>query len=315
MSDAPFILAGLVVGLGLWVLVREFVPSPPHLKDALGRLSSGQIDFRSVTEGPTVFHAGSLLERWGGRVGRLVGHLPGMSVSDEDLALLAGISDGTSTAPSRNALYGQKLAYALGGFLFTSLITLLLQLAGLEVMIAVPAIFGLFFGAMGWLLPDSRVKRQALLARAEFRRVAVAYLRLIAIRRTSSGGAVDSMIGAAELANSWPFQRIRAELTRAQWAKVPLWDAMAQLGESVGVSELAEIGDIMRMAGENDAAVADSLLARANSLREQMLVTAQADANAASTSMAGPRALLLVVTLVALMYPIAVQLGSPAGVP
>lgn len=313
VSGAPFVLAGVMIGLGLWVLVREVVPSPPLLKDALERLGPGQIDFRNREERPAATVPSSVLERWGARVARSVGHLPGMSVSDEDLALLAGTIDGTAGGVSRHELYGRKLAYALGGLLFSLTLTLMLELAGLSVMLVVPAAFALFFGAMGWLLPDSQVKKRASLARSEFRRVAVAYLRLIAIRRTASGGAVDSMVGAAQLSNSWPFQRIRAELTRAQWAKVPVWDALGQLGESVGVNELAEIGDIMRMAGENDAAVADSLMARAASLREQMLVTAQSDANAASTSMAGPRALLLVLTLLAIMYPVAQTLIGGQG--
>lgn len=64
----------------------------------------------------------------------------------------------------------------------------------------------------------------------------------------------------------------------------------------------------MRVAGETSAGVSDTLLARATALRDQLLSEAHAQANSATTTMAAPGALLLVVMILAVAYPISLML-------
>ncbi len=77
-----------------------------------------------------------------------------------------------------------------------------------------------------------------------------------------------------------------------------VWDAMTRLGDRTGISELREVGDIMRLAGKSGAGVAENLLNRARGLRDRILSQEQAAAIKKTTAMNLP--IVLTVTLIAL---------------
>ena len=71
----------------------------------------------------------------------------------------------------------------------------------------------------------------------------------------------------------------------------------------MGVAELGDLADIMRLSGEDGAAVYTTLRARAASLRSQLLSADAAAANAASEHMIVPVALLGIAFMALIGYP------------
>lgn len=306
MPYAPYMLAGLAIATGVLLLLREAVPTQPSLKEAVGRLAPSNLQLLTRSTAGTVPAAETRLARVGTKIDRLLGRLPGFAVPAQDQAIIRAQR---SQDPAADNLWPTKFACALGGLLLPLVIGAALQVAGIGgILLIVPAGMGLLLGLLGWAVPNARARSQAAAAREEFLRVAIAFLRLVAIQRLAGALPNTALVGAAEISSNWAFQRIRQELVRAEWARIPTWDALTSLGEQVGVPQLADIGDIMRLAGDGSNAVADSLLARATSLREQLLVDAHAAANASTTTMAIPRTALLVIFMLALFYPVSILL-------
>ena len=92
-------------------------------------------------------------------------------------------------------------------------------------------------------------------------------------------------------------------MLRAQLTGTSPWQGLAQLAAELRVPELGDVADIMRLSGEDGAAVYATLRARAASLRSALLTDAAAEANAASEHMIMPVAVLGVAFMALLGYP------------
>ena len=79
------------------------------------------------------------------------------------------------------------------------------------------------------------------------------------------------MEAAAEVGDSWVFTRLSEELTRSRWSGLPPWDALHTLAEELGLPELDDFADIMRLSGEEGAGVYATLRARSAAMRTAML--------------------------------------------
>ena len=110
------------------------------------------------------------------------------------------------------------------------------------------------------------------------------------------------MESAAEVGDSWVFQRIGEELARSRWSGLAPWDALHDLSEELGLPELDDLADIMRLTREGSQ-VYDNLRARSTALRAAMLNTERATANATSERMNMPMSLLGVVFMAILVAP------------
>ncbi len=296
--------AGALVGLGLFLLIRQLIPTQPQLADALHRLHPDQVNQRltAANEYVPATEPPSLTTRIGAWTARNIGHRPGISTPTKDLEIL-------KITPAE--FFGQKASSALVGLLLIPILTGLGSvLPALAISPVLPAGFGLLFAALFWFLPDSQVKSRAASARAEFVRVTVAYLQLVAIKRSSGGAAVETMTTAASISDSWVMVRIRQELTRAQWAGIPPWDALNALGDRISISEISEVGDIMRLAGEEGATVKDTLLARATSLQGRLLNDEQIQASGRTNQMTLPITALAGLFILAILIPVVLSLTT-----
>ena len=119
----------------------------------------------------------------------------------------------------------------------------------------------------------------------------------------ADAGSVEALNRAAGIGHGRAFSLIRAALLRAQLSGAPPWQGLAQLTEELRVPELGDVADIMRLSGEDGAAVYATLRARAASLRTALLTDAAAEANAASEHMIMPVAFLGVTFMALLGYP------------
>ncbi|TNM66883.1 hypothetical protein FHN55_12325 [Streptomyces sp. NP160] len=281
------LVAGLIGGLGILLLLREVVPGTPHLRSTIARLTAEPVAAR---EEPAV----GLEARLGRIVADRVQEQRWARVPRRDLAVL-------QVAPA--AWFGQKALFAVVGLLFPPLMGVAVALAGLDLPFALPAAGSVALATALWFVPDVEVRSKATSARAEFARAVTAYIDLTALERAGGTGTTQSLENAAAIADSWVFQRIREALHRARWSGEPPWRALSELAEELGVPELDDMADIMRLSGEEGVAVQGNLRARSRSMRTAMLSREQARANADSERMVIPVALLGLLFLCLLAFP------------
>ena len=159
---------------------------------------------------------------------------------------------------------------------------------------------------------DKGPRDEAKKARAEFTRALGAYIDLVALERNTGSGVRQAMEAAADIGDSWVFTRLSEELTRSRWSGLPPWDALHALAEQLGLSELDDFADIMRLSGEQGASVYANLRARSAAMRTAMLNDEIAEANAVGERMSIPGSLLGVIFMALLVAPSLLRMFNSA---
>jgi pilus assembly protein TadC len=286
------IVVGILAGLGLTLIVAQLLPKQPSLADAIERLGS---------TAPEVAIAHSDLEsRVGAWVHRRMPNVPGFTIPTKDLALVG---------QPVNVFLFKKLRLAVLGLILPILIGVLAQLVGFPFYL--PALLGIPIAIVFWFGPDRDLKKEAAEAREEFSRAVAIYLELVATERKRGAPAANALETAAAVGQSWVFVRIRQELTRARYAGVAPWDALTAFSEEISVPELADVAKIVRLSGEDGAAIYETLRARGRGLRVQLLNNEQTRANEISERMTSvPLAFLAIVFTGIIMTPFILTLVS-----
>lgn len=204
---------------------------------------------------------------------------------------------------SAEQLAGQKVGYGLLGVAFPAVLGSLLALAGVRAPFGVPVGISLALGGALFWLPDTVVSRNAATERESLRRATGAYIDLVALERLADGGPTEALHRAAAISDSAQFAAIRDALVRAELSGRPAWAGLRDLAERTAVVELADLADIMSVAGRDGAAVYTTLRARAASLRTQLLTGQIADANSASERMVIPLSALGLCFMALIAYP------------
>ena len=294
------VVLGATGGLGVTLIVRELLPSDPQLAGALHRLAPTQVPTATLlpedepsSSGDDTSTAG-LEYRVGVWAQRYLTQAPFLTLPTKELRLLR--------IPLARHL-GQKVLMALLGLLFPVAFVVLTAAAGYALPIVLPAAAALVLAGVLFLVPDVEIRRKALAAREEFARATSAYLDLTAIERAAGAGATQALEQAATVGDSWVFIRLREQLVRARLSGTPPWDGLRELSQELGLPELSDLADIMRLSGEQGAAVADTLRARSRGLRAALLTKEQARANEQSERMVVPVAFLGLIFLVILGAP------------
>jgi len=284
------LLGGLMVTAGVVLLVSRLVPARPDLADALDRLSpaASRPPRRVEPEGSS---SAERLGRWGMRMFPIAvwGQPPA-----QQLALLR---------ISAVRFYGEKLLFGMLGLLVVPLLSTLLAVLGwrLPVVLPVVATIGLAVGM--FFLPDYNVRDDAKRARTEFARALGAYADLVALERNAGSGPRQALEVAAAVGDSWVFRRLREELAFSNWSGEQPWQALRRLSQELGVPELGDLADIVRLSGEEGAQIYGQLRARSAAMRAAMLNDEVAYANAVGEKLSIPMSLLGVIFLVILIAP------------
>jgi tight adherence protein C len=164
---------------------------------------------------------------------------------------------------------------------------------------------------MFFVLVDVSVRQKADEAREEFTRSVAIYLDLVALQRSASHGPVESLERAAQVGNGWVFARIRDALDAARVAGQPPWNRLSEVARDIGVPELGDVGDIMRLSGEEGAQVYQTLVSRSQSLRVALRSKETDRANTATTLLYIPTSLTVFVLFVLAGYPFLIRLVNP----
>lgn len=289
------VLAGALVGVGLVLVLAGLRTTAPDLRIAISRLEA---TYRAPARGSLTAGAG----------------VPGVGVPGRGMAPIAARlsraldldrhrADLLITGTTPEQMAAQKVAYALVGLVFPALLTAILGIAGLSVPVLLPAAAGLGLGLAMSFLPEVELRRRAARAREQMRRTVCAYLELVALERAADAGAVEALERAASIGHDAGFLHVREALLRARLEGRTPWTQLAALAADVDVAELGDVADIMRLSGEDGAAVLATLRARAASLRTSLLQAEVAAANEASERMSIPVALLGVAFMALLGFP------------
>lgn len=290
-------VAGALIMLGGVLLAARLLPAQADLAEALTRLTP------SLQPDPTdsIESASSGKERIGVWAIRVLP--PGLWVRTpaRELALLR---------ISLAKFYGDKLTFAALGLVTPSLLALFFDVLGIGFPLAVPAFASLGLAVVMFFIPNYNAIDDAKRARVEFARALAAYIDLVALERNNGSGVRQAMEAAAEVGDSWVFQRLSEELGRSRWSGLPPWDALHALAEGLALPELDDFADIMRLSGEEGAAVYTNLRARSAAMRTAMLNSEVAQANAVGERMTIPGSLLGVIFMALLVAPSLLRMFS-----
>lgn len=283
------LVAGGLMGLGVALLVVRLVPAHPDLADALDRLAPARSHGLQASAAPTTSQ-----ERVGAWAMRVLP--PGLWIRTphRELALLQ--------VPVAR-FYGEKLVFAGLGLALVPMLGLFFEVIGLGLPIAIPTLATFATASAMFFLPNYNAIDDAKEARIEFQRALGAYIDLVALERNSGSGARQAMEASAEIGDSWVFTRLSEELSRSRWSGLPPWDALHALADELGLPELNDFADIMRLSGEEGASVYATLRARSGAMRNAMLNDELAEANAVGERMSIPGSLLGVVFMALLVAP------------
>ncbi|MGW5736409.1 MULTISPECIES: hypothetical protein [Streptomyces] len=296
MISPGALACGAVVGGGLFLLVRELLPSRPDMAAVLDRLENTTPSRgRAASPAPTGARRrrpeASVWERAGEQI--LASHGHWLTVSRADLELL-----NKSVAHH----VGTKVLGSLLALVMVQVGGLLLSLAGFGLSWAPPLVASLVFAAYIWFDADATVRRQAKAARLEVRYAIASFLERAQLERGANVGPEAAVQRTAEVGDHWILTRISACLKRAELAGIPQWEALGQLGEQLAIPELAAPAESFSLAGAG-ASIHKTLATQALLLRQRLLTDREAEANAASERLVVPGTVLFTVVLVMFAYP------------
>ena len=285
------LLGGSLLGLGFALLVWRIFPAAPDAADVVARYSPEGARSRAASQ--SALQANGTPERLGiWAIKRFPASWWGNTPTKE-LALLR--------IPVHRH-YGKKVLYAITGLVIAPVLTYFFTVLGWQIPILIPAAGSVLLAVGLFFMPDVDVRSDARQARVEFGRALGAYTDLVALERLAGSGSRQAMEFAAEVGDSWVFQRLTEELARSRWSGLAPWDSLHALADELGLPELDDFADIMRLSKEGSQVYAN-LRARSNGLRTAMLNEELAKANATGERMSMPMSLLGVVFMVILVAP------------
>ncbi|MBG0813426.1 type II secretion system protein [Planomonospora sp. ID82291] len=328
MTEA--LLAGGVLGLGVFLLARALFPARPGLVTRLLALDAA----REGTDAPRMRlvlpdeEVSAFRRGLGLRLARFYA-ARGWEVRSAraDLALLGKSFEG---------FLATKALLAASGLLAFPLLAGWLALMGWGVSPTVPLWAALAAAVVFFFLPDLQIRRDAARMRRDFRHVVGAFLDLVAMNLAGGRGVPEALMmavsvgtpgasgapgaggaggggGAADSGEgaNWAMARIREALGNARIVGITPWQALGQLGDEINVDELRDLSAALGLVADDGAKVRASLTARAATLRRRELAEVEGQAGERSQSMLVAQLLLCAGFVIFLSFPAAMKmLGS-----
>jgi len=283
MSPQLAAVVGIIAGAAIWRALAALVPARPDLGRALDVLITSPA-------------AGTPIEATTGgirRVAEKVG-LP-RSEARADLAALDRSEDAYWRRLGRLALLAAAIPLGAG---------LVLTLAAVAISPLYVAAAALAFAVLAWAVLDADLHAQAEHERAEALRALAAVLSLTAMALAGGAGIDSALRTATANGGGRAFARIRSALDRAGLLMQTPWDALAEVGERLGVDAYQQLASTTALAGTEGARIRQSLADRATALRTARQATTEADEHSRSERMS--------VWIVAIATAFVIILGFPA---
>ncbi|WP_283138551.1 type II secretion system F family protein [Rhizohabitans arisaemae] len=297
----PELLAGAVLGLGLFVLTRYLFPARPGLA---ARLSALDVVRQEQDDPLTSVDDTGPVQRWiGERLARLYA-ARGWEVRSTraDLALIGKSFEG---------FLATKVLLAASGFLAFPLLAGWLALMEWGVSLQVPLWAALATMIVFFFLPDVQVRRDAAVKRRDFRHTVGAFLDLVSMNLAGGRGVPEALMMAGSVGDGWAVARIREALRNARIIGITPWQALGRLGDEINVDELRDLSAALGLVADDGAKVRASLSARSATMRRRELAEVEGKAGERSQSMLVAQLLLCAGFVIFLSFPAAMKmLGS-----
>lgn len=289
MSPLTLALAwGALTGLGVWWAWNGWRPAVEPLARSLARF--GQTRIRLEKDGRPDLDA-----RFARQVRKISLVERRLEHQRTDLRIVGRSPDEQATMVG---------AYALLGFFMGSLL-MGLRMLGMPIPVFIAgwaAVLGMIGGAV---LPMLDLRDQAIKRRKAFAHALSGYCVFVDMSMASGLGVEQSLETAAASGDGWQFAELRGALASGRLSDLTPWQALAQLGEETGVADLRELAGAVSLAGEEGAAVRETVAAKAKTIRERLTADAEQAAARVTVRMAMPASLMLLGFLVLLGYPAA----------
>jgi tight adherence protein C len=291
------LIAGMLVGGGLWLTWTGLRPAPEPLAIALARL-----DRRP----PRVTGDDDETEDRDTRFGAfLLRHLP----------MLARAIDQTRTDLRVVGRTPEEQAARVGSYVLWSLVlgpwtAVVAWMVGVDLPPIFPALIALGGGLWGLVVPFVALRQQALARRKAFLHALSAYCNVTVMSLAAGRGVEQALETASTAGQGWAFSELRGALTAGYVRGEPPWEALGRLGAELGVDDLTELASTISMAGEEGAAVRETVSAKARTIRERITADTEQAAAAITERMSLPTVLMVMGFLVFLGYPAVIVLFS-----
>jgi tight adherence protein C len=284
------ILAGVMLGVGLWVAWVGLRPAPEPLGDVLRRFDNPQRSRRLTQEEEADRDK---------RVGHyLLAAIPPLATAidraAQDLRLVGRTPEEHA---ARSATYG-LMALLLGPWLL-----IVSTATGRPVAPIVPGLIVLVGVPFAVVLPFTSLRADAAERRRAFAHALSSWCDVVVMNLASGRGVEQSMETAAAAGQGWAFGLMRGALRSGYVRGDPPWEALARLGDELGITDLDELASTVGMAGEEGAAVRETVAAKAQTIRQRITSETEELAAAATERMSLPGVLLVIGFLIFLGYP------------
>lgn len=296
------ILVGVILGLGVYALIRALMPSRRSAVSQVARIDAMRARgaaYESARPTQDTGRFGSLRAEVGERVAEFYRQQGWEQRSlRADLAVLDR---------SWERFLATKVLLAAAGLMFGPFLFAVVYTMGFGRSPVVPVWLALACAALFFFLPDLEVRRDAAEKRRDLRRVIGAYLDLVSMSLAGGRGLPEALMAAAEVSDGWANQRIRNALADARITGVSQWQALGALGEELGVEELKDLSASLALVADDGAKVRESLASRAETMRHRELAEIEGSAGEKSQSMLVAQLLLCAGFLVFLIFPAAMR--------
>jgi len=197
---------------------------------------------------------------------------------------------------------------SLAGLVLPSVLYAFLTSAGASPPPSSPLIFGLILAVGMVFLSIEQLHREANDRRDELRRTLSTYLDLVAMAMAGGRGHPEALPMAAQIGSGWTFELLEDTVVGARDAGTTPWAALGELGRRCDISELRDLAVAVSLVADNGARVRETLMARAESLRQSRITAAQEDAKKRSDSIEWNQLVIAGGFVLWLFYPTVVNL-------
>jgi tight adherence protein C len=295
------IVLGALVGAGVLAAVLGLRPPRPSLAATLTALHRpSPRGTGSPANGTEQRAAGGWAARWGR------GGVPLLRSLGLPTAALRADLELVGVSVERH-LAEKTAATVVGLTALPAVITLVSIVLHAGIGWWLPMWAALISAAVMFLVPDWEVRAQAAARRSELRCALGAFLDLVVIALAGGAGVQQALSDAAEAGHGWAAARIRRAVATASLARTSVWDELAALGQTTGVSEFSELAATVGLAGAEGAKIRQSLATKAAAMRARRLAEADGAAQAATERMSLPVVLMFTAFLVFIGYPAMVR--------
>lgn len=163
-----------------------------------------------------------------------------------------------------------------------------------------------------WMMVVDTRSRVAAATR-DLRHATNEVVQLVAVGLTTDQSVEEALRFSLEVAGGPAVDVIRQTVSTAPLRGVPLWDALAELGDAYEVRELCEFASSIERQGVHGVSIATTVATLAASMRTRALDQLERDADKANANLAGPTIGFVVTTVVFLAYPLATRIGEAFG--